>query len=69
MRLALECHGPKDRSRVDVRDLEDAAYWQALFACSEQDLSAIVEEVGDCVIAVRDAVERRKKQLANQPTM
>lgn len=65
MSIALECHGPKDRSRVDLRDPEDAAYWLALFECSEGELSAVLTEVGDCVIAVRDGVARLKKRAAS----
>lgn len=50
----------KDRSRVDVSQPSEVAYWCGKFGCSETQLRAAVKMVGFAVSRVRNHLAQRK---------
>lgn len=47
---------PLDRGRVDLTDPNEAEYWCQEFGCSEMELRAAIDRVGNHTGAVREAL-------------
>lgn len=56
----LQKAGPQDRTRVNVNETWELAYWTKELGVSREDLARVVKEVGPSVSAVREALERSK---------
>jgi Protein of unknown function (DUF3606) len=51
--------GPPDRTRINVGEAHEVAYWTKELGCSEAQLRAAVKAVGPMVASVRNHLNRR----------
>jgi Protein of unknown function (DUF3606) len=51
--------GPPDRTRINVGEPHEVAYWTKEFGCSEAQLRAAVKAVGPMAASVRNHLNRR----------
>ena len=51
--------GPPDRTRINVGEPGEVAYWTKELGCSEAQLRAAVKAVGPMVASVRNHLNRR----------
>jgi hypothetical protein len=52
-------HGPPDRSRINLGEPHEVAYWTKELGCSEAQLRAAVKAVGPMLASVRNHLNRR----------